>query len=142
LRQKHKIGFGLLTLASHIPVMNGFRVLSIFSEFQIPLMFGTTDVSGSLHFYLSTVGPILLICNGLLGFMNVFLMYKRRLRVFWWAHSLGGLTVGGLDAWGAMIFFRSYHLQSVFTLLPVFVTLVTLIGVYLVYGHVDRKIEA
>ena len=141
MKQKHKIGFLLLLLAGLIPVANGLRVFFVFSKFDVPQFFGASDALGGFHYYLARVGPVHLVLNGLVGLANVCFMIRRSLRASWWVHLVVMSFVGGLDAAGAIIFHRSYQDQSMlYGLLPSFVTLTALVGLYLVYEKVDRKI--
>ncbi len=113
-----RCGLFLLYLGALIPMANAIRIF-----FIMPTLLN----SESLYFF-AKVGPFNLFLTGMCSLINICIFLLKQKPGFWYAHLFGVLLVGGSDALGGISNYLSTPQTVLPILMPVFVTLINLIG--------------
>lgn len=122
------LAFVLLIIGAIVPILNGIRIFF----FQLPI-----GRDNYWLYFLSKNGPWNLMLTGMIGFLNTIYFLRKRIKLAWWFHFFGVFWVGGGDSLSAYIFLSKTGLPKFPIVLPIIVTSINFLGLFLIYKYIN-----
>ncbi len=128
--KQFNIGIALLILTSIVPILNAVRIYYVLPNFLD---------STSIVYFFYKMGPFSLGMSGFFLLINCYFLSKNKNSALWYVQLICITFVGVNDSIGAMFFYKFSGYRDIFVLLPLVVTLLQWLGLWLVKADVFEK---